>query len=92
MHPQRLMGMVLLFLFPFGPVFSAPGAAAVHGPWLDQEPPGNTPELFGEGTVSASMDLHSCPVFSPDGRLVLWRTMNSGEANGIYFMELTADA
>ncbi|MFC1619906.1 TolB family protein [Candidatus Neomarinimicrobiota bacterium] len=91
MHPQRLMVTYLLLFFPLGPVFSAPAAVA-RGPWLGQEPPGKTPELFGEGIISTSLDLHSCPVFSPDGRLVLWRVMNSGDANGVYFMEMVDSA
>jgi Tol biopolymer transport system component len=74
---------------PLGLPLSASSTADIRGPWLGQEPPGKTPELFAEGIVSTSLDLHSCPVFSPDGRLVLWRVMNSGDANGIYFMEMT---
>ena len=56
--------------------------------YFGQKPPGSAPELFGKGIISTSQDLHSCPVFSKDGKMVFWRIMNSGENNGVYFMEL----
>ena len=67
------------------------GFPVLKGPFLGQKPPGMIPELFAPGIVSAERDLHSCPVFSKDGNLIFWRTMNSPAGNGIYFMERKND-
>ena len=61
---------------------------ALKGPYLGQIPPGMTPRLFAQEIIPTAMDLHSCPVFSKDGKFVFWRVMNSADNNGIYFMEL----
>jgi hypothetical protein len=56
----------------------------IIGPYLGQEPPGVTPQLFAPGIVSVDAHFeHSAAVFSPDGREVFWcarRNMYSGEA------------
>jgi hypothetical protein len=70
---DRLAAMVMSFLL----VVVVPCAAAreagttafpkLTGPYLGQEPPGDTPEVFAPGIVSTGMtELNS--VFSPDGR------------------------
>jgi hypothetical protein len=59
-----------------------------EGYYFGQKPPGSVPELFGKGIISTSQDLHSCPIFSKDGKIAFWRIMNSGETNGVYFTEL----
>jgi len=61
---------------------------ALKGPYLGQKPPGMTPQLFAQEIISTDMDLHSCPVFSKDGKFAFWRIMNLGDDNGIYFVEL----
>ena len=39
--------------------------------YLGQKPPGETPEIFAQGIISkAGFHLHSCLVFSPDGKEV----------------------
>lgn len=47
----------------------------VTGVYLGQEPPGNTPVRFGQGIIPD--DLHSVPVFTPDGKKIYYKAMNS---------------
>jgi ankyrin repeat protein len=47
----------------------------LEGDYLGQKPPGDTPELFAPGIVSAIWGLHSTAVFSPDGNEVYWAPM-----------------
>jgi hypothetical protein len=51
-----------------GPVGST-GSSKPEGPYLGQQPPGMTPEIFAPGTISkAGFHLHSSLAFSPDGK------------------------
>jgi len=43
--------------------------------YLGQKPPTDTAELFAKGMISTSSLEHSAPVFSPDGKTVLWSIM-----------------
>ncbi len=47
----------------------------LEGEYLGQEPPDETPEVFGLGIVSSIWGLHSTVVFSPDGSTALWTPM-----------------
>jgi ankyrin repeat protein len=47
----------------------------LEGDYLGQEPPGETPVVFGLGFVSSIWGLHSTVVFSPDGNTALWTPM-----------------
>ena len=47
----------------------------LEGPYLGQEPPGETPERFATGIVSSVWGLHSSVAFSPKGDDVLWSPM-----------------
>ena len=47
----------------------------LKGDYIGQNPPGNTPEIFGLGIVSSVWGLHSTAVFSPDGSEVYWAPM-----------------
>ncbi len=56
-------------------VTSTPGSpasspAGLTGAYLGQRPPGSSPEIFAPGIVQG--DLHTSPVFTPDGREVYW--------------------
>ena len=44
----------------------------LKGPYLGQNPPGETPEIFAPGIVSTGFHEHSFPTFSPDGKEVHW--------------------
>jgi Tol biopolymer transport system component len=45
------------------------------GPYLDQKPPGRTPEIFAPGIISVEENFeHSAAVFSPDNQEVVWCT------------------
>ena len=47
----------------------------LKGPYLGQEPPGTTPEVFAPGVVSVRENIeHSAAVFSPDGMELFWCT------------------
>ena len=47
----------------------------LRGPYMGQKPPGQTPEVFAAGIVSARYGMHSNVVFSPDGREAYWSVM-----------------
>jgi ankyrin repeat protein len=44
----------------------------LEGPYLGQDPPGSTPELFALGVVSGRHTSHSSIAFSPDGTEAYW--------------------
>lgn len=45
----------------------------LHGDYLGQTPPGDTPRVFAPEIVSTIYMEHSAPTFSPDGNEVFWR-------------------
>ena len=47
----------------------------LEGDYLGQDPPGESPKVFGLGIVSSIWGLHSTVVFSPDGNTALWTPM-----------------
>jgi len=47
----------------------------LRGPYLGQEPPGDTPQPFAVGIVSSIWNLHSAVSFSPEGDLAMWAPM-----------------
>jgi len=52
-----------------------PGEAAfpaLEGPYMGQPPPGMLPQVFAPGIVTGHYELHSCIVFSPDGKEAFW--------------------
>ncbi len=57
----------------------------LEAPYFGQTPPGLSPKIFAPETISAEMDLHSCPSFSKDGEIVFWKTMNRKQLDGIYY-------
>lgn len=61
---------------------------ALRGPYLGQDPPGETPLLFAPGIIS-TCDLHSSLYFSPDGLEVYYSRLSEPEVSGIYFMKET---
>jgi Tol biopolymer transport system component len=64
----------------------------LKGPYLGQNPPGITPEVFAPGIVSRSdYHEHSSPAFSPDGKEVYWSAycvVNGVENERIFFSKL----
>jgi Tol biopolymer transport system component len=51
--------------------------AVLTGPYLGQNPPGMTPEVFAPGIISGEAHFeHSSPCFSPDGRAVYWSVLS----------------
>lgn len=70
-------GIVLLFATVF--LIGAPNSEysfqtweQLQGPYLGQEPPGKTPEIFAPGIVSTEYYNHSSVTVSPDGREIYW--------------------
>jgi len=43
--------------------------------YFGQRPPADSAELFAKGLISTNISEHSSPVFSPDGKTVLWTIM-----------------
>jgi len=59
----------------------------LKGPYLGQNPPGMTPEIFAPGIVSTGLDeLNS--VFSPDGREFYFCVRNQSRAVSIFRMKI----
>ncbi|MCF7832757.1 MAG: hypothetical protein K9N05_04170 [Candidatus Marinimicrobia bacterium] len=48
------------------------GCSSSDWQYLDQEPPGETPEIFAPGIISGKGRLHTYPAISPDGKQILW--------------------
>ena len=60
--------------------------------YLKEEPPGTTVKLFANEIFSQYEHLHSCPVFSPDGKKMFWTIISSNyklwfmkEVNQLWF-------
>lgn len=62
------------------------GPAHLHGPYFGLQPPGNKPVVFAEGIIPD--DLHSVPVFSPDGKMVYYKPL---DGKGIMVMKEDGD-
>jgi Tol biopolymer transport system component len=58
----------LIVKFSFGQQFTD-----LHGDYLGQTPPGDTPVVFARGIVSTEYQNHGAPSFSPDGNQVFWQ-------------------
>lgn len=52
----------------------------LSGPYLGQEPPGRTPELFAPDVLTEG--FHSVTVFSPDGTEVFWGPLDGWDSSG----------
>jgi len=59
----------------------------LEDPYLGQDPPGMTPEIFAPGIVSNQLSVHSSTIFSPDGNEVYWTVMNEMDRIKIIFMK-----
>jgi ankyrin repeat protein len=54
----------------------------LRGPYLGQEPPGHTPQLFARDIVSTGLGQHGSIVFSPDGGEAFWAATTSVPDSG----------
>ncbi len=52
----------------------------LSGPYLGQEPPGMTPEVFAPGLISLEEERELNAVFSPDGRIFMFSKVEDGVA------------
>lgn len=76
--------LILLLLFPVLTVTSVESESTdgfippdtvfpvLLGPYLGQEPPGDSPRLFAPGIVADIHHEHSAAIFSPDGDELFW--------------------
>ncbi len=86
----KSMGMRIMVLLPLAPLISLSNvlgqeknvnhleAQVLEGPYLGQEPPGLTPEVFAPGIVTTE-DWGDAGVFSPDMNefyIIRWRLVN----------------
>ena len=65
--PHILNGLIPLFILLFTYCQKEGNFPVLKGPYLGQEPPGMTPELFAPGIISTGYH-DGCIVFSPDGK------------------------
>jgi hypothetical protein len=59
----------------------------LKGPYLGQEPPGTTPDIFAPGIVSTDMYNHCNIDISPDGSEIYWAMASLDTPCRIYFSE-----
>lgn len=62
--------LLLFFIVPGCTTQTA--SSSIKGPYLGQEPPGTSPEIFAPGIITTEYHEHSSPMFSPDGSEVYW--------------------
>jgi len=72
---QMRMNTVVAVLREAGADASPARFPDLRGPYLGQEPPGDTPQPFAVGIVSSIWSLHSAVSFSPQGDLAMWAPM-----------------
>lgn len=60
----------------------------LKGPYLGQEPPGTTPEIFAPGIVSTDMYNHCSISISPDGSEIYWAMAPLDTPRRIYFSRM----
>ena len=78
------------FLKKAGADTSAPRFPELKGPYMGQTPPGDKPERFLPGIVSAHYNAHSPIVFSPDGKEAQWTEMSPPEGR-VMGMKMAGD-
>lgn len=76
--------VALLALINFCPMPYAGDFPILRGPYLGQEPPGDTPLLFAPGIISTGKE-HSAAMFTPDGNEVWFGRIFPAE---IYYMKM----
>ncbi len=79
MRGKIMKELVVAFLLAAGSasLIADPVPATGHSDYLGQQPPGWTPRLFAPGLVSTGLSEQSAPVFSPDGREVLFHVADN---------------
>ncbi len=78
------------FLEKAGADTSAPRFPELKGPYMGQKPPGDRPERFLPGVVSAHYNAHTAIVFSPDGKEAYWTEMSPPEGK-VMGMKMAGD-
>jgi len=73
----RILGALILLAGPLAPADKFPTLA---GPYLGQEPPGDTPVLFAPGILACEQGYHSSIIFSPYLREAIWCPMRGAES------------
>ena len=86
--------VLTLYLLLFSILFSTAQKSyfpELTGPYLGQEPPGLTPEIFAPGIVSTEKAWEAAISFSPDGREILFtrREDIQGTENRIMYSEFS---
>jgi len=77
---------VVAFLSSHGADTGAPQFPVLVGPYMGQQPPGDTPQMFLEGIVSGPDRAHSSITFSPDGLEAYWTEMVPPEGRVAFTM------
>ncbi len=70
---QKLTVLLILLIMYSGVSYSQINSVnTLSGPYFGQIPPGTTPEIFAQGTITTNLTCHGSPIFSPNGNEVYW--------------------
>ena len=91
MKPYQLLLLPVLLVTPFS---HSQGISRdfpiLKGPYLGQEPPDTTAEIFAEGILNEISMIHGRITFSPDGREVYW-SCNAAPVQSRWHMRKSSD-
>lgn len=80
---------VMELLIEKGAITEAPQFPVIQGAYLGQKRPGKTPEIFGQGLVSAYAPIHGCVTFTSDGEEMYWSIVDfQKRGSTIYQMKI----
>ena len=67
------------------------GADSMSGPYLGQDPPGQTPEVFGPGVISKADTREHCLSLSPNGDELFFTRSEGWPYTRIMYMKQQGD-
>ncbi len=76
----------LLTMFYFNAVAQPDSFPALHGNYLGQTRPGDSAIVFAKGIVSTDVYEHSAAIFSRDGNILLWGTVDRNKPGALMEM------
>jgi Tol biopolymer transport system component len=88
-HKTIFIGILVLVILIFSNCARKGDFPILKGPYLGQEPPGMTPELFAPGIVCTD-ETQGCSVFLEDGRIFMYNVFREDESF-LYELEMVVE-